>query len=101
MGQSVGPESAALDKSSASGHKASLTKAQNESRSRIQAFLAKVRGLRGARPGLWLGQFSMWPWSAYTASKKTFSTAWPIEGGQMSLDIQIGPHQVFGLELNP
>jgi len=93
---------AALDKASASGHKASLTKAQNESRGRIQAFLAQVRGLRVLDPACGSGNF------LYVALERLHSLEKDIlyrladlEGGQMSLDIQIGPHQVFGLELNP
>jgi len=93
---------AALDKASASGHKASLTKAQNESRSRIQAFLAQVRGLRVLDPACGSGNF------LYVALERLHSLEKDIlyrladlEGGQMSLDIQVGPHQVFGLELNP
>jgi type II restriction/modification system DNA methylase subunit YeeA len=93
---------AALDKASASGHKASLTKAQNESRSRIQAFLTQVRGLRVLDPACGSGNF------LYVALERLHSLEKDIlyrladlEGGQMSLDIQIGPHQVFGLELNP
>ncbi len=93
---------AALDKASASGHKASLTKATNEARSRIQAFLAEVRGLRVLDPACGSGNF------LYVALERLHSLEKDIlyrladlEGGQMSLDIQVGPHQVFGLELNP
>jgi len=92
----------ALEQAETKKNKAALTKASNKARKELQGWLDRLRQLRVLDPACGSGNF------LYVAlerlhhlEKDVLYRLSDLEGGQMSSDVQVGPHQVLGLELNP
>jgi type II restriction/modification system DNA methylase subunit YeeA len=98
----LGQQARSLEKAEASGNKASLTKARKQARTQLNEWLERLRQIRVLDPACGSGNFLFVALERlHSLEKEALYRLADLEGGQMSLDIQVGPHQVLGLELNP
>ena len=98
----LGQQARSIEKAEASGNKASLTKARKQARAQLQEWLERLRQIRVLDPACGSGNFLFVALERlHSLEKEALYRLADLEGGQMSLDIQVGPHQVLGLELNP
>ena len=92
----------ALEQAEAKNNKAALTKASNKARQDLQDWLDRLRKLRVLDPACGSGNFLYVALERlHQLEKDALYRLSDLEGGQMSSDVQVGPHQVLGLELNP
>lgn len=92
-----------LAKAEASENKGTVTKARNKARELIETFLkTRVRAVKVLDPACGSGNF------LYIALEKLHNLEKvcmvklaDVEGGQLSPFVEVGPHQVMGIELNP
>lgn len=92
----------ALAKAEASGNKGSVTKAINKSREHVEQFLSRLRVIRVLDPACGSGNFLYIALEKlHDLEKRCMIRLADLEGGQLSPFIEVGPHQVMGIELNP
>jgi hypothetical protein len=83
--------------------KAAETKIRNGAAAMIREFLdGQVRCAKVLDPACGSGNFLYVALEAlHELEKEGLLALADVEGGQLSLDIQVGPHQVLGIEVNP
>lgn len=90
-----------LQKAEASDNKGAVTKAINKARKELLEWLQRLRQIRVLDPACGSGNFLYVALERlHSLEKDVLYRLSDLEGGQMSSDVQVGPHQVLGLELN-
>lgn len=92
----------ALTKAETGTNKGSATKAINKVREKIEGFLSRLRGIRVLDPACGSGNFLYIALEKlHDLEKRCMLKLADLEGGQLSPYVEVGPHQVMGIELNP
>lgn len=100
--QALAKAQESLAKVDDSKSKANVTRETNKFRKRIEQFLNRVRAVKVFDPACGSGNFLYIALEKlHDLEKRCMIRLADLEGGQLSPYVEVGPHQVMGIELNP